>query len=95
MVMSRDHNAERSHSTKTDNSTFERVEEFKYLGKTITNQNFIHKVIKSRTKSGNACYHSVQNLLSSTLLSINLKIKKYRNTILPVLCMCVNLGCSN
>jgi len=38
----------------------------------------------SRLKSGNACYHSVQNLLSSSLLSKNLKIKIYRTIILPV-----------
>ena len=35
-------------------------------------------------RSGNACYHSVQNLLSSKLLSKNLKIKIYRTIILPV-----------
>jgi len=40
--------------------------------------------IKSRLKSGNACYHSVQNLLSSSLLSKNLNIKIYRTIILPV-----------
>ena len=40
--------------------------------------------IKSRLKSGNACYHSVQNLLSSRLLSKNLKIKIYRTVIFPV-----------
>ena len=42
------------------------------------------KEIKSRLKLGNACYHSVQNLLSSSLLSKNLKIKIYRTIILPV-----------
>jgi len=68
-----------------DNSTFERVEEFKYLGTTSTNQNSIAQEIKSRLRSGNACYHSVQNLLSSSLLSKNLKIKIYRTIILPVL----------
>jgi len=60
------------------------VEEFKYLGTTLTNQNSIQEEIKSRLKSGNACYHSVQNLLSSSLLSKNLKIKIYRIIILPV-----------
>jgi len=69
---------------KIDNSTFERVEEFKYLGTTLTNQNSILGEIKSRLKSGNACYHSVQNLLSSRFLSKNLKIKIYRTIILPV-----------
>ena len=60
------------------------MEEFKYLGKTLVNQNSIQKEIKSRLKSGDACYHSVQNLLSSSLLSKHLKTKIYRTTILPV-----------
>jgi len=84
MFMSRDQNAGRIRSVRTDSSTFERVEEFKYLGTTLTNQNSIPKEIKSRLRSGNACYHSVQNLLSSRLLSKNLKIKIYRTIILPV-----------
>ena len=49
---------------------------------TLTNQNFIAEEIKSRLRSGNACYHSVQNPLSSGMLSKNLK--KYRTIILPV-----------
>jgi hypothetical protein len=54
------------------------------LGTTLTNRNSIQAEIKSRVKLGNACYYSVQNLLSSRLLSKNLKIKIYRNIILPV-----------
>jgi len=74
---------------KTDNSSIERVEEFKYLGTTLTNQNSILEEIKSRLKLGNACYYSVQNLLSPRLLSKNLKIKIYRTIFLPVvLCGC-------
>jgi UDP-galactopyranose mutase len=69
---------------RMDNSTFERVEEFKYLGTTLTNQNAIREEIKSRLRAGNACYYSVQNLLSSRLLSKSLKIKIYRTIILPV-----------
>jgi hypothetical protein len=84
MVMSRDWNAGQSHSVKTDNSSIERVEEFKYLGTMLTEQNSIQEEIKSRLKLGNACYHSMQNLLSSRLLSKNLKIKIYRTIILPV-----------
>jgi len=77
------HPAGRIHSVRIDNSTFERMEEFKYLGTALTKQNSIAEEIKSRLRSGNACYHSVQNLLSSTLLSKNLK-KIYRTIILPV-----------
>ena len=84
MVMSRDHNAGRNHSVRIDNSSFERVEQFRYLGSTLTNENSIQKEIKSKLKSGNACYQSVQNLLSSSLLYKNLKIKIYRTIILSV-----------
>ena len=59
MIMSRDQNAGRSHSMKVDNSSIERVEEFKYLGTTLTNQNSIQEEIKSKLKLGNACYYSV------------------------------------
>jgi len=62
MVMSRDQNARRIQSVRVDNSTFERVEEFKYLGTTLTNQNSIVEEIKSILSSGNACYHLVQKL---------------------------------
>jgi len=84
VVISRDQNAGRSHNLKIDNGSFERVEDFRYLETVITNQNSIQEEIKSRLQSGNACYHSVQNLLSSSLLSKNVKIKIYINIILPV-----------
>jgi hypothetical protein len=59
MVMSRDQNVGRSHKIKTDNSSFERAKQFKYLGKTLTYQNSIQEEIKSRLKSENAYYHSL------------------------------------
>jgi len=46
MVMSQDQNAGRSHSIKTNNSSFEMVEEFKYLGRTFTNQYSIQEEMK-------------------------------------------------
>jgi len=69
IVKSRDRNAGRGHSVKIDNSSIERVGQFKYLGTTLTDQNSIQEEIKSILKLGNACHYSVQNLLSSRLLS--------------------------
>jgi len=80
MVMSRDQNTGRSHSIKINNCSFESMEEFTYLGTKLTNQNSIQKEMKSV----NACYHSVQNLLSSSLLSKNLNNNIYRTIILFV-----------
>jgi hypothetical protein len=51
------------------------VEELKYLGATLTNQNSFQEEFTSRLKSANACYYLAQNLLSFGLLSKNLKIK--------------------
>ena len=56
MIMSRDQNAGRSYNMKIDNSAIERVEEFRYLGTTLTNKNSIQEEIKNRLKMGNACY---------------------------------------
>ena len=58
------------------------------MGTTLANENSIQAEIESRLKSGNVCYHSVQNLLSSSLLSKNLKIKIHRSIIFPVFCGC-------
>jgi hypothetical protein len=78
-----------NHDIKIDNRCFENVAQFSYLG-TITNKNLIQEEIKRRLNSGNACYHSVQNLLSSRLLSKNIKIRIYKTIILPV----VLYGCA-
>jgi sorting nexin-29 len=84
MLMSCHQNAGQNHYIKKANRCFENAAKFKYLGTTVTNQNMIHEEIKSRLNSGNACYHSVQNFLSSQLLSKNLKIRIYKTIILPV-----------
>ena len=76
MVMSHDQNAGQSHNMRTDNRSFERVEEFKNLGRILTNKNFSQEEIKSTLKSGIACCPLVQNFLSSSLLSKNLEIKQ-------------------
>ena len=64
-VKSRDQDTGQSHNIKNDNGSFERVEQFKYLGTTLTNKNYIQGEIKSRLKSGNASYRLVQHILSS------------------------------
>jgi hypothetical protein len=65
------------------------VVEFKYLGTTLKNQNSIQEEIKSGLMAMNACYHSVQNLFSSTLLSKNLK----RNIYITIILSVVLYGC--
>jgi hypothetical protein len=84
MIMSRYPNPGQNQNIRIANESFENVAESKYMGTTLTNQNDIHDEIKSRLNSGNACYHSVQNLLSSRLISIYLKMKIYKTVICTV-----------
>jgi hypothetical protein len=80
MLMSLSQKIGQKHSIKTANRSFEDVAKFRYLGTTLTDQIYMHEEIKSRLNSGNACYHSVQSLLSSRLLSRNLTIKILKKT---------------
>jgi hypothetical protein len=79
MLLPRHQNAGQNDDIKKGNRCFESVAQFRYLGTTITNQNMIQEKIKGRLNSGNACYHSVQNLLSSRLQSKNVKISTNYN----------------
>jgi hypothetical protein len=74
MLLSHHQNAGQNHNIQVGDRSFENVAQLKYLGMTVTNQNLIQDEIK-RLNCGNACYHSVQNLLSSHLLPKNLKIE--------------------
>jgi hypothetical protein len=76
--------AGQKHGIKIANRSFEGVAKLKYLGTTLTDQNCMQEEIKSRLNSGNACYHSAQSLLSSRLLSRNVKVKIYKIIILSV-----------
>jgi hypothetical protein len=84
MLVSRHQIVGQNRDMKIANISFENVSQFKYLGTTVTNQNLIQEEIKRRLTCGNACYHSVQDLLSSRLLSKNLKIRIYKTIILPM-----------
>jgi hypothetical protein len=73
------------------NRSFEDAGRFKYLGTTLTDQNHMHEEIKRRLNSGNACYLSVQSLLSSRLLSGNVKVKIHKTMSLLVVYGCETL----
>ncbi|KAJ4439424.1 hypothetical protein ANN_07548 [Periplaneta americana] len=69
---------------KIGDFSFEEVEKFKYFGATATNINDTREEIKRRINIGNACYYSFEKLLSSSLLSKNLKVRIYKTVISPV-----------
>jgi hypothetical protein len=72
MLLSHHQNAEQNHDIKTVNRSFKNVAHFKYLGMTVTIQHLIQEEIRRQLNLGNACYHSVQSLLSCHLLSKNI-----------------------
>jgi hypothetical protein len=91
MIIPRHPNSGHNQKIRRVNETFENVINFRCLGTTLTNQNGIPDEIKSRLNSGNACYHSVQNILSSLLLLKKRNIKIHKTVILPV----VVYGCES
>ncbi|KAJ4428882.1 hypothetical protein ANN_25875 [Periplaneta americana] len=84
MIMSRDENVVRNGNIKIGNLSFEEVEKFKYLGATVTDINDTREEIKHTINMGNVCYYSIEKLLSSSLLSKNLKVRIHKTVILPV-----------
>jgi hypothetical protein len=73
MFLSRHQNVGQNRDIKITNRWFGNVSQFIYLGITVTNQNFIQEEIRRRLISGNACYHSVQNIVFSSV------VKKLKN----------------
>ena len=84
MIPSRQQNIVQNRNIVIENLSFEKVEKFRYLGVTVTNTNDIREEIKRRINMGNACYYSVEKILSSRLLSKKLKVNTYKTIILPV-----------
>ena len=89
MITYRHPNVIQNQNIVIGNLSFENVEKFRYLGETVTNTNDIREEIKRRINMGNACYYSLEKILSSRLLSKKLKVKTlyYR-----LYCMVVKLG---
>jgi hypothetical protein len=81
MLLSRHQNAGQNRDIKIANRSFENVSQFKYLGMTVTNQNLIHEEIKRRLNSGNACYHSLQNLASTACYGDSFALLSFRKNI--------------
>jgi hypothetical protein len=89
MLLSCHQNVGRNHDLMITNRSYENVAQYKHLGSTVIYQHFIQEEIKRRLNSGNACYHSIQNLLTFCLLCKNIKIRTYKTIILlVVLCGC-------
>ena len=85
MITSRNTEDEGNRHITIKNEIIEKVNKFKYLGAYVTSKNEVTEEIKSRLASGNACFYSVQKLLTSRLISRKLKLKIYRTVILPVI----------
>ena len=79
MITSRHQNVIQNQNIVIQNLSSENVEKFRYLGVTLTNTNDIREEIKRRINMENACYYSLQEILSSSLLSKKLKVKTYQN----------------
>jgi hypothetical protein len=74
MLLYRYQKERQNRDIKIANKSYGNVSRFKYLGATVTNENLIEEKIKRRSNSSNACYHQAQNILSSRLISKNVKI---------------------
>jgi hypothetical protein len=85
MIVTRHQNSGQNQSIRIANESFENVEESRYFGTTLRNQNNIHDELKSRLNSGNSCYRSVQSLFVFPSHIKELNIKIYRTVILPVI----------
>jgi hypothetical protein len=84
VLLSRHKNAGQNRDIKMANRSFENVSQFKYFRTTVPIENLVQEEIKKTLNSGNACFNSVQDLLSSRLLSKNVKVRIHKIAILPV-----------
>ena len=84
MITSRQLSVAQNQNVVIGNSSLENVKKFRYLGITVTNTNDIREEIKRRINMGNACYYSLEKVLSSRLLSKKMKVDTYTTITLPV-----------
>jgi hypothetical protein len=89
--MPHEQNTEQDHNLKICNNSYENVTKVRYFGVILTNKNCVHEQCK-RLNLENAYYHLVQNLLSSDLLSQNVKAKIYRTVLFLLLHVGVKVG---
>jgi len=85
MIISQNTGNEGDKSIRISYEVIEKINKFKYLGTYVTSKTEVTEKLKSRLVSGNACFYSVQKLLTSRLISRKLKLKIYRTVILPEL----------
>ena len=85
IITSRQQNIVQNQNIIIENLSFEKFEKFKYLGITVTNTYDIREELKRRINMGNACYYSLEKILSSHVLSKKFKVNTYKTIILPVL----------
>ena len=88
MITSRQQNKTQNPNVVIDYLSFVNVK-FKYLGVTITNTNDIREGIKRKINTGNACYYSLEKILSSHLHSKKLKVITYKTNLLPYITDCI------
>ena len=68
----------------TQGESFERVNQFKYLGSILTDDNNISEEVRSRVTSGNKCFFALSNVFKSKIINRKLKITAFNTILKPI-----------